>query len=82
MSDTVRMSFTYVIAAIIVVGGGAFLFVTRNEPGAQPTALVIAGFMGAAMTFVFGQEGATRAARQSTQATEAGAASATRAQDG
>jgi len=76
------MAFTYAIAAVIVVGGGAFLFVTRNEPGAQPTALVIAGFMGAAMTFVFGQEGATRAARQSTQATEAGAASATKAQDG
>jgi hypothetical protein len=73
MTDTVRMIFTYLIALVIVLGGGAFLFVTRTEPDTQGTALVIAGFIGAAITFVFGQEGATRAARQSTAASESGA---------
>jgi hypothetical protein len=73
MSDTVRMVFTYLIALVIVIGGGAFLFMTRAEPDAQGTSLVIAGFIGAAITFVFGQEGATRAARQTVSAVDAGA---------
>lgn len=73
MTDTVRMVFTYLIAAIVVIGGGLFLFLTRMEPDSQGTSLVIAGFIGAAITFVFGQEGATRAARQTTTASESGA---------
>src|SRR5688572_7683964 len=73
MTDTIRMVFTYLIALVMVVGGGAFLFVTRAEPDAQGTSLVIAGFIGAAITFVFGQETGTRAARQTITATESGA---------
>lgn len=73
MTDTVRMIFTYAIALVIVIGGGLFLFMTRAEPDSQGTSLVIAGFIGAAVTFVFGQEGATRAARQTTTASESGA---------
>ena len=73
MSDTIRMIFTYLIAMTIVVGGGLFLFFTRAEPDAQGTALVVSGFIGAALTFVFGQEGSTRAARQSTAASVSGA---------
>lgn len=73
MTDNIRMVFTYLIALVIVIGGGLFLFLTRAEPDSQGTALMIAGFIGAAITFVFGQEGATRAARQTTNASVSGA---------
>lgn len=73
MTDSIRMAFTYLIALVIVIGGGAFLFMTRAEPDSQGTSLVIAGFIGAAITFVFGQEGAVRAARQTTAASVSGA---------
>ena len=73
MTDTIRMTFTYLIALVCVVGGGVFLFATRAEPDSQGTSLVIAGFIGAAVTFVFGQEGATRAARQTVAAVDTGA---------
>lgn len=73
MTDSIRMTFTYMIALVIVVGGGAFLFMTRSEPDSQGTSLVIAGFIGAAITFVFGQETSTRASRASTSASVSGA---------
>lgn len=73
VSDTVRMVFTYGIALVVVVGGGLFLYETRAEPDSQGTSLVVAGFIGAAITFVFGQEGATRASRASEKASQSGA---------
>lgn len=73
MTDTIRAVFTYLIALVIVLGGGVFLFLTRAEPDAQGTALVISGFIGAAIAFVFGQETQTRTARQSTASSTNGA---------
>ena len=73
MSDTIKLIFTYTIALVIVVGGGAFLFVTRVEPDAQSTQLVVSGFIGAAIAFVFGQETATRSARSTQAASVSGA---------
>jgi hypothetical protein len=61
-ADTIKLLFTYLIALVVIVGGGAMLFLTKDEP-ASPTALVISGFIGSAITFVFGQESATRATR-------------------
>jgi hypothetical protein len=75
-TDTIKLIFTYTIAAIVIVGGGLMLFLARNDPadsGAQALQLVIAGFIGSAITFVFGQESATRATR-AAQSSAAGAA--------
>ncbi len=61
-SDTIKLIFTYAMAAVIIAGGGVMLFVSRNE-GNSDFALLIAGFVGSAITFLFNQEAATRAVR-------------------
>jgi hypothetical protein len=68
--DTIKALATYVIALVIVVGGFLILFATRNEP-VTDTRLIIAGFMGSAVTFVFSSETQTRTARQAAAATYA-----------
>ena len=73
-TDTVKLIVVYAMASIVIIGGGAMLFVSRNE-GSTEFALVIAGFVGAAIQFLFGQESATRA----TRAAQASAAQATAA---
>ena len=62
MSDTVKIVFVYAMAATVIVGGGIMLFVSRNEANTD-FALVVSGFMGSAIAFLFGQESATRAVR-------------------
>lgn len=68
--DTIRALFTYLIATIVVVGGGAILF-TARDPTSSDLRVVVAGFIGSALTFVFGSEVQTRTARQSAAATAA-----------
>jgi hypothetical protein len=68
--DTVKAIATYLIALVIVLGGFAILFATRNE-AVTDTRLIIAGFMGSAVTFVFSSETQTRTARQAAAATYA-----------
>ena len=70
MTDTIRMVFTYTIAMVIVVGGGAIVFLTPQDRAVDST---ISLAIGAAIAFVFGQETSTRSARQSTAASESGA---------
>jgi hypothetical protein len=76
-TDAIKLVFTYAIASVIVIGGGAFLYLTLDNAGAESTRLVIAGFMGAAITFVFGQETATRATRAAQSSTAQGVNSQT-----
>lgn len=61
-TDQIKLLFTYVLASVVIVGGGVMLFVSRLE-AASDFQLVVAGFIGAAITFVFGAESATRAVR-------------------
>lgn len=61
-ADDVKLWFTYGLAAIIIVGGGVMLFVSRNEANSD-FSLLIAGFIGAAISFVFNREAATQATR-------------------
>lgn len=77
-ADTVKLWFSYVIALVIIVGGGLFLYATRAEPDSQSLQLVIAGFIGAAVTFVFNRESAT----QATRAAQSSAASAVASNNG
>lgn len=69
MTDTIRLFFTYGIASIVVLGGGAALVLTRNEIAAGDLRVIVAGFIGSALTFVFGSEVQARTARQSAAAT-------------
>jgi hypothetical protein len=64
--DTLKLLFTYIIATLVVVGGGAMLFFTRLDPSeadVQGLRLLISGFMGGALSYVFTRETATQATR-------------------
>jgi hypothetical protein len=71
--DTIRALFTYTTALIIVVGGGLIIYVSRAEPGSADVVAIVAGFMGAALTFLFSSETQTRTARQTNTASASGA---------
>ena len=58
-SDMVKLWFSYLIALIVIVGGGAMLYFTEDND----LRLVVAGFIGAAISFVFNKESATGAVR-------------------
>ncbi len=58
-SDSIKLVFTYSIAVIVIVGGGIMLYFTPDDN----LQLVVAGFIGAAISFVFNSESATRATR-------------------
>jgi hypothetical protein len=76
--DTVKIIYTYTIATILVVGGLVFLYLTRNDPPTGQSASMVplvAGFVGAAVQFVFNRETQTSTARQVERATAAGVAS-------
>ena len=73
-ADKIKLLFTYVIAGVIVVGGGLMLYAIRLDPPESQSAtlsLAIAGFIGAAIAFVFGQESATRASRAADASAQA-----------
>ena len=75
--DTIKIIYTYTIATLLVVGGLAFLFFTRNDPPTGQSATMVplvAGFIGAAVQFVFNRETQTSTARQVERATAAGTA--------
>jgi hypothetical protein len=69
--DTIKALFTYFTALTIVVGGGLILYLTRGEANAQNLQLIVSGFMGAALQFLFNRETQTQTARQSAAATAA-----------
>ena len=71
-TDTIKLIATYALAFIVVVGGGAILFVTRLDPPDSLSAqygLLISGFIGGALTWAFTKESATQATR-AAQATQ------------
>lgn len=70
--DTIRAVFTYIIALIVVVGGGWVIYTSRGDASAADTVAIMAGFIGAALTFAFGSETQTRTARQTASATREG----------
>ena len=76
-SDTIKLWFTYLTALAIVIGGFAFLFFSRLDPPESNTAALvplIAGFIGAAITFLFNRETQTATARATERATNQGSA--------
>jgi hypothetical protein len=65
-ADTLRLVFTYSIALVVVVGGGFALIISPDGSNVQ---ILAAGFIGSALTFLFGQESGARASRQTAAAT-------------
>lgn len=74
-ADAIKLIFTYAIVAITVLGGLGFLFATRLDPPgtSQDLQLVIAGYIGSALTFVFTRETQTQTARSTASAIAQGA---------
>lgn len=79
VSDNIKLLFTYLIAFIVIVGGGLMLYGIRlDDPDNTNSAnlsLLLAGFIGSAITYAFGRETATQATRASQASTAAGVAS-------
>lgn len=74
-SDTIKAAFTYLIAFTVVVGGFAVIYFTKSESSAAEIRLLIGGFIGSALTFVFVQENSTRASRSAERQFAQGSAS-------
>jgi hypothetical protein len=77
-TDQIKMIFTYLVAMILIVGGGLMLYAIRLDPpesGSATLSLAVVGLIGAAVQFVFSSESATRATR-AAQSSAAGGASA------
>ena len=80
MSDNIKLAFTYGIALIVIVGGGLMLYDIRLDPpdsNSQNLALLIAGFIGGAIGYVFNRESATQATRAAQASSDQGATQAT-----
>ena len=78
-ADKLKLLFTYLIALLLIVGGGAMLYAIRLDPtesGSATLSLAIVGFIGAAVQFVFSSESATRATRAAQASSSQGAAQA------
>lgn len=80
MSDSIKLWFTYVLASVVIIGGAIMLYLIRLDPpesSSQNLSLLLAGFIGAAITFVFGRETATQATRAAQSSSASGAAQST-----
>lgn len=62
-ADTIKAFFTYATAFVVVVGGMAVIYFSRNDTASAQVQLLIGGFIGSALTFLFVQENSTRASR-------------------
>jgi peptidoglycan/LPS O-acetylase OafA/YrhL len=79
-SDTIRLVFTYITALVVIVGGLYIIYETRLDPpeaDVQGMRLLLAGFVGSALAFVFGRESSSASAFQSERAYAAGLAAPT-----
>lgn len=76
-TELLKALFTYTIAAAVVIGGGIMLYLSRVDANIEDLRVVVAGFIGSSLTFLYGQEVQTRTARQSVTATDAARATET-----
>lgn len=74
-ADTIKAFFTYFTALVVVLGGLTVMYLTRADTNASQLQVIVAGFIGSALTFLFVQENTTRTARQSERQFAQGSAS-------
>lgn len=80
MTDRIRLLYTYTIALVVIAGGLFVIYQSRLDPATsdvQGLRLLLAGFVGSALTFVFGRESASASAFQSERAYASGLAAPT-----
>jgi peptidoglycan/LPS O-acetylase OafA/YrhL len=80
VTDRIRLIFTYSIAGLVILGGLFIIYQSRLDPATsdvQGLRLLLAGFVGSALTFVFGRESASASAFQSERAYASGLAAPT-----
>lgn len=76
-ADTIKAFFTYATALVVVLGGFLVIYLTRADETSSQIQLLIGGFIGSALTFLFVQENSTRQARQSERQFTQGANAST-----
>lgn len=62
-ADTIKAFFTYFTALVVVLGGLSVMYLTRGDVNASQLQVIVSGFIGSALTFLFVQENSTRASR-------------------
>lgn len=73
MTDTIKTALTYFTAYSLVIGGLVIIYLTRSDVDATEIRLLMAGFVGAATTFLFSERVAASAvSNQPTVTTTAG----------
>lgn len=75
MVETIKAAVTYLTALLLIMGGLAFLYYTRLDPPSSATGTLIplvAGFIGAAIQFLFNRETQQQTARQIERSTAIG----------
>jgi hypothetical protein len=80
MTEKIKLVYTYTIALIVILGGLYIIFATRLDPpesDIQGLRLLLSGFVGVALSFVFNREAASGSAAQSERAYAAGLAAPT-----
>lgn len=65
-SENIKTFFTYFTALALIVGSLAIIYLTRAEPDAAEIRLLLAGFVGAAIQFLFSARVADQAATNAT----------------
>ena len=65
-AETVKTFFTYLTAYTIIVGGFVIIYLTRSDVAASEIRLLIAGFIGSAITFLFSKSVADQASANAT----------------
>lgn len=68
-SDTLKTFFTYLTALVVIMGGFAIIYLTRTDLAASEIRLLIAGFIGSALTFLFSARVADQASANATPST-------------
>lgn len=79
MVEIIKAFFTYATAAAVGLGGMFAVYQKAADPQAVVGITTIAGFVGLALGFLFGQQSAGQATRAATQASTQGAVAATNA---
>ena len=68
-ADTIKTLFTYLTALVLIVGSLAIIYLTRADGNAAEIRLLLAGFVGAALQFLFGERVAATASQNATPTT-------------
>lgn len=65
-ADTIKTFFTFLTAFALIMGSLAIIYLTRADLAAAEIRLLLAGFVGAAIQFLFGERVAANAAANAT----------------